>query len=169
MVALRKGIDALRKPLFQAIRILNSLGMVILVIMVLLLVADIILRRVFNNPLPWSLEVVKIMLVVIVFFAVAYCGTRGGHISIDVLTSRFPPKARAILYPIISFFGVGLFAFIAWGSSTHAMRLWETHRVTGILPIPIYPFVFVVTLGSALLALVLLIEFVDSIINAESE
>ena len=169
MLSSRKGAHYLKKPLFQLIRILNNLVMVVLMAMVLLLVADVCLRRIFNSPLPWSMEVVKVMLVVVVSFAVAYCATRGGHISIDLLTSRFPPKVQAILDPVIYLFGTGLFAFIAWGASVYAMRMWDAYRITGILPIPIYPFIFILALGSVLLALVLLVQFLDSIIKVENE
>lgn len=165
----KKPGSSFKLILFRFSSILNNFGMAVLMIMVLLLVADVVLRRIFNSPLSWSMEVVKVMLVVVVFFAEAYCGTRGGHISIDILTSRFPRKVQAVLNPFICFLGVLLFGSMAWGSSVSAIHYWNAHRITGILPIPISPFVLVVAFGSLVFALVLLVQLVDSIINVEDK
>ena len=123
----------------------------------------------FNSPLSWSLEVVQVMLVVVVFFSVAYCGAKKAHVSIDALVSRFPPKAQAVIDVFTYFLGVLLFAFMAWGSAVSAMDKWHTHCITGILPIPIYPFAIVVAFGSLLLTLILLVQLLNLIINMVSK
>ena len=58
---------------------------------------------------------------------------------------------------------------MGWGSIVLAMEKFENHSVTGILPIPIYPFVFVVALGSILLALILFVELINSLISTENK
>jgi TRAP-type C4-dicarboxylate transport system permease small subunit len=137
--------------------------------MVLLMVIDILLRRFFNSPLSWSLEVIQVMLVVVVFFSVAYCGARKGHISVELITSRLPSKTLAIIDIITHFLGIVLFIFMAWGSCVLAINEFESHHVTGILPIPIYPFVFVVMFGSAMLAVVLIVQLTRVIIDMVSK
>jgi TRAP-type C4-dicarboxylate transport system permease small subunit len=166
----RERIDNhFKKPLYRVIRILNSLAVAVILAMVLLLVADVISRRIFNSPLSWGFEMVKVMLAVVVSFTIVYCTTRGGHISIDLVTSRFSPKAQRILDIIIYLFGMSLFIFMAWGLSVHALHLWDAHRITGVLPVPIFYFVFALALGSLLLALVLLVHLINTIINVETE
>ena len=133
--------------------------------MVLLVVADVVLRRAFNSPLPFSYELVEVMLVVAVFFAVAYTGTQRSHVGVDVLVSRFPPKAQAIINAVIWLISAGLFGFVGWWSVVYGMRIWDIGQETALLRIPYYPFVFVVALGSILLALVLLAQLLSFIID----
>jgi len=166
---MRRAINFLEKTLSDVAHRVSNVGQGVLMVMVLLVVVDIILRRLFNSPLPWSLEVVEVMLVVVVFFSVAYCGARRAHVSIDVLISRFPPKARAIVDTFTYILGIVLFGVMAWGGAASAMGKWDTHHITGILPIPIYPFAFVVAFGSLLLALVLLAQLLNLIINTVSK
>lgn len=143
----------------------SYIGQAVLMVMVLLVVVDIILRRFFNSPLPWSLEVIQVMLVVVVFFSVAYCGTQKAHVSIDVVTSRLPSKARTAIDILTHILGIVILVYMAWGGIVSAIGKFNDHRVTGILPIPIYPFVFVVAFGCILLALVILVQLIDLIIN----
>ena len=169
MKAFERVVNNLEKTLLTVTRRVSNIGEVVLLAMVLLIIVDIILRRIFNNPISWSLEVIRVELVVVVFFSVAYCGARRGHISIDVLTSRLPPRIQAYLETVMIFLGMGLFIFMAWGSINSGMGLLANHRITGLLPIPLYPFAFAVALGSLLLALVLMVQLLHSIKNMVSK
>lgn len=169
MLLLRKAATFLEKRLFPASARVSDIGQAVLMLMVLLVVADVTSRRVFNNPLPYVYELVGIMLAVVVFFAVAYCGAQRGHLSIDVLVSRFPAKARAIINAITCFFCIGLCGLIGWRSLVYAMHTWDRGHVTAILRIPLYPFVFVVAFGSILLGLVFLVHLLNWITESLSE
>ena len=157
------------KVLHTTTTIFGKVGQFILMAMVLLTIVDVVLRRIFNHPLSSSLELSQVMLVIVVFSSVAYCGIKSGHVTIDALTSRFSPKIQAILNSITGLFGVLLFSAMGWGSMVLAMDKLSNHSVTGILPIPIYPFVFLVAFGSILLALILLVQFINSLIGMEDK
>jgi TRAP-type C4-dicarboxylate transport system permease small subunit len=143
----------------------NLVGQVILLLLVLLIIVDVVMRRVFNSPLSGTLEVSEIMLVVVVFTSVAYCGIRKGHVSIDALTSRFRRRTQAVIDSITGIFGVIVFITMGCGSFVLGLNLLKTHRITGMLPIPIYPFSFIVGIGSLLLALVLLVQLAETILK----
>ena len=133
--------------------------------MVLLTVTDITLRRVFNSPLPFSFELTETLLVIVVFCSVAYTTYIGRHISIDVIVSRFPLKTRKSIETVIDFICAALFGLVAWRSILRAIHIWNIEQVTGILEIPIYPFIFIVALGSTLASLILLVKVINSIIG----
>jgi TRAP-type C4-dicarboxylate transport system permease small subunit len=147
----------------------SNLAMIVLMAMGLLIVADVILRRFFNSPLSWTFEVIEVMLTVVVFFTLAYCAVKRGHIAVDVLTSRLSAKAQAIVDIVACFLGVVLFVFMAYCSILSALQEKTIHRMTGLLQIPIYPFVFVVAFGSILLALVLLIQLIEAVVKVKSK
>jgi TRAP-type C4-dicarboxylate transport system permease small subunit len=165
VLLLKKVANFLEKTLSLVSLRVSNFGVGVLLIMGLLVVVDVILRRAFNSPLSFSLEIIEIMLVVVVFFAVAYTGVLRGHVSIDVLVSRFPPKAQAITNVFIYFLSFGLFGIICWGSIIYGLHIRDIGQGTGILEIPYYPFVFVVAFGSLLLALVILSQLLNSIVN----
>ena len=107
---------SLEKALFWVIRQASNLAMIVLMAMVLLVVVDITLRRFFNSPLSWSFEVIEVLLVIVVFFTVAYCCITKGHISVDLLTSRLSKRGQAILEIFSYFLGIVLFVFMTYCS-----------------------------------------------------
>ena len=157
---------SLERALFWVTRQASNLAMIVLMAMVLLVVVDITLRRFFNSPLSWSFEVIEVLLVIVVFFTVAYCCITKGHISVDLLTSRLSKRGQAILEIFSYFLGIVLFVFMTYCSILSAFEEIASHRMTGILQIPIYPFIFIVALGSTLLALVLIAQLIHSIREA---
>ena len=167
MLNLIKITSISEKVLHRATSIFSKVGQAILMAMVLLTVVDVILRRIFNHPLSSSLELSQVMLVIVVFSSVAYCGIKRSHVCIDALTSQFSLKIQAILKSMMGLFGVLLFSAMGWGSIVLALDKLANQSVTGILPIPVYPFVFLVAFGSILLALILLVRFIDSLISME--
>lgn len=156
MNLLARVADFLDKVLSRITYRVTNLGVIVLMAMVLLVVTDIIRRRAFNSPFPFTLEVVELMLIVVVFFAVAYTASQRSHVSIDLVVSKFPLKAQTILDIVMHIISIGLFSFLCWRMVAHGMYLWRLHWSTGVLEIPRYPLAFVVSFGSALLALVLL-------------
>ena len=167
-MAFKRVILTFEKALATVTHRVSNFGQLTLMAMVLLIVVDIVLRRFFNSPLSWSLEVVQVMLVVVVFFSVAYCAVRGGHVNIDVLIARFPARLQAAVDIVTSLFGIAVFGVMCWASVGSAQHYMEVHRVTGILPIPIYPFVLAVALGSLLMTLAVLVHLLNAIIKAVS-
>jgi len=169
MLNLIKITSISEKVLHRATSIFSKVGQAILMAMVLLTVVDVVLRRIFNHPLSSSLELSQVMLVIVVFSSVAYCGIKRGHVRIDALTSKFSPKIQAILNCATGLIGVLLFSAMGWGSIVLALDKLANQSVTGILPIPVYPFVFLVAFGSILLALILLVQLIASIISVEDK
>ena len=142
------------------------IGASVLIAIVLLVIVDVTLRRVFNSPLAFSKELIEIMLVVVVFCSLAYTTFQGRHVSVDVLVSRFPPKARAIINPATDFLSAVMFALIGWRSIDQAMHIWDIGSETGILKIPYYPFLFVVAFGSIFACIALLTGLIHLMIGA---
>ena len=128
-----------------------------LLFMMLLTVTDVILRY-MGWPMKGTFELTKLLLVSLVFIGVAYTQVKKGHISVDVAFSRLPKKAQGVVGGIISLLSLGLFSLIAWQGFLQAEFLWLKSQTTGILGIPIWPFLLLVALGSIVLCLLLLVE-----------
>ena len=82
----------------------SDIGMIVLLGMMVLIIVDIILRRVFSRPISWSYEVISEFLVIVVFLTLSYCTSQKRHVSIDAIVTRFPQKlAKPSMF--LPFFG----------------------------------------------------------------
>ena len=138
----------------------RSLGLIaicILVMMMILTVLDVFLRRVFNSPIPFSLELVEFMMVLTGFLGLAWCAMSESHIRVDLIVSRMSARARGIIDSLCYLAGFGISVIIAWQSVTESLAIREMHTESPVLGIPKYPFYLVVAAGFAALALSMLI------------
>jgi len=158
-----KAGDYLDKVLKPVSRAVNSVGTGILMLMVVLMGVNVGLRYLFERPIPGTVELEEFMLAVLVFFGVAYTAVQKGHVRIDLVVSRFPQPVQAVVNSITSLFSLGLCFLIVWRSVVLAQTNWHYGATSVILHVPLFPFMFVIAFGSALLCLVLLAEFLHSV------
>ena len=133
----------------------------------LLTVSDIILRRFFNSPLPYSFELIEITLVVVAYSYIVFTTSKARHISVDTLTSRFPSLVRKRLRNMGDFITIILFGLIGWQSIVQGIHLHEMGQTTAILHIPKFPFQFVIAAGGILACIFLLIKVLNSLLGGK--
>jgi len=156
---LDRGIDPIGTKL-------NNVGMSILVAMMLLTVVDVFLRYLFSRPIRGAYELTEFMMLIVVFFGLAYTASKKRHIVVDVLVSRFSQQTQVVIDSITYFLSLGICSLIAWQSAVEAKTLWLTGQTSGSLYIPVHPFIWLVAVGCALLSLVLLVNLLDSLAQA---
>ena len=158
--------DILEKVVYPISRLLHRFAQVIIVLMVLLTVVDVCLRYIFNSPITGSYEVTELMMAVLVFASVGFTMSVKDHVSVDLVVTKLPDRVRALLEAITCLLAFGLFALAAWRNVLHTGTTWERHDVSAELFIPVSPFVLFVALGLAVLSLVLLVQFFQSLARA---
>ncbi len=166
-----KVIAWVERYVFPPIKIVHKFGYWVLFVLMFLTVADVIGRYLSNRvpgfqPVPGTFELTEFALAVIVFASIGYTQVRGEHISIDVLTSRFPARVQAVLNSIMYLLCIAGFVLIAWQSLVYAGRLFEGRNISGVLSIPQYPFLIVVAIGSLIYCLALSVSFLKSLAKA---
>jgi len=161
-MSIRGYAEQFRSIVFQFSRAINSVGVLFLMAMMLLMVVDVFLRRVFNQPLTGSFEVVQFMQVTLVYLGVAYTTIKKAHISIDLITSRLSERTAALLESIILFLSVGFFALITWRNILRAEELCTEKATSVLLSIPLFPFYYMLAFGCGVLCLVLIVQLVES-------
>ncbi len=72
--------------------------------------ANILMRKLFNEPVTGTLEITEGALVLIIFLGLAYTQRRRGHIRVTLLTRYFPQSLRDLLYVLVLLVGAGLTA-----------------------------------------------------------
>jgi TRAP-type transport system small permease protein len=135
---------------------LSDIGMIVLLGMTFLIILDIIMRRIFSRPFSWTYEVISVFLVIVVFLTLSFCTAQKAHVSIDALVARLPRNFRKPFNIFTLFWGFAVFGLVTWASVGYGLREVASGYTTGILHIPIYPFIFVLAFGCAVTALILL-------------
>lgn len=144
----------------------NFIAAGVLVAMMILTGADVTLRYVLNKPVPGSWEITEYMMPIVVALGLAYCALERGHVRVDLVVSRLSEHAQAVMNSLASLIFLGIFILITWQSVLRAREMIEIGITSHTLYIPVAPFVLVVTVGSAVLCLVLLREFIGYLCQA---
>lgn len=158
--------QSLQKKILPVSRFFLRIGQFILVLMVLTTVVDVFLRYLFNSPILGSYELTEFMMAILVFGSVAYTMVVKGHVTVDLVITRLPARAQAILECITCFIAFLLFGMATYRNVIHAKKVWERNDVSAELFIPISPFVLFVAIGIAVLSLVLLVQSLESFARA---
>ncbi len=136
-----------------------------LIVMLLLVVGDIIGIKIFSAPIPGAIEMVAFMGVVVIGFAIAYTQTLHGHIRVDFIVLKFPPRLAAVMDVLMLILGMALFILLAWRSFDYALILQRSGEVSMTQKLPFFPFVYGLAFCFVVTFLVLLVEFIKSLIK----
>jgi TRAP-type C4-dicarboxylate transport system permease small subunit len=163
---LSKAANLLSRVARLASEALHSVGITVLGLMMLLTAADVTLRYAFDRPVMGSYDLTVYMMAIVVAFGLAYCAVMKGHVRVEVVVSRLPQRAQAIIDSITCLVSLGLFSLITWQCFVNMKLLFASKLTSSVLLIPVFPFAGVVGIGSACLTLVLLTDFFDFLSQA---
>jgi TRAP-type C4-dicarboxylate transport system permease small subunit len=152
------GLDA---AVGRVVNAANTIALVALVAMSLVTVLDVAGRYLLNRPLPGALELTELLMVFLVFGAFARTEWHNGHVDVDVLVNRFPPRARALCEGAAALLSAAFWGAIAWRTWVRALDIRGAGETSTNLGLPIWPFVVVAAVGSGLFTVVLLYRRVD--------
>lgn len=145
-------------------RVLGMGGNLALLLIMFGVSADALLRYALNRPITGTLEGVELLLVFAVFLGLARTQAERGHIAVGILTERLSGRPRAALEALTALLGLLLFGAVTWATGAMALRSWRMGEYSaGLIAFPIYPSRALVTLGSLLLSVQLLLELLGAL------
>jgi TRAP-type C4-dicarboxylate transport system permease small subunit len=139
-------------------RALAAVGGIGIMAMMLLTCADVFLRYFVNAPIEGVLDLTQMLMVVIVFFGLAYCGWTGGHVAVDYLHDLLPPRMVVPLAVAVNATGAVVMLAMAWEGLQTSLTFMMTGETPMTVMIPKYPFIWVVAFGSLTYAAVLVFQ-----------
>jgi TRAP-type C4-dicarboxylate transport system permease small subunit len=142
----------------------NTLAGAAVVLMMLLTCADVLLRL-LRHPIPGTYELVGYLGTVIISFSLGLTSLSKGHIAVEILVEKLPRRAQAGIEAGTSLISAALFGLIAWQSLVYATDMRQSGEVSVTLTMPIYPFIYGIAAGSALMVLILLLDSLRSAIR----
>ena len=111
------------------------LAAVSLTAMMLVTVADVVLRAAVNKPIRGTLEIVELLLACSFFLALPATFLRDEHIVVDIVDGM-APRQVPLLRRIAALLGAVLMAVMAWQGWIAAKDTLVFHDVTADLAIP---------------------------------
>ncbi len=161
-----EGLDRLvQKFLYPIPKIMSRIGSFFLFLMMFLTIADVFVRKVFSKSILGTVEITEFMMVILVFFGLAQAEVVNDNVRIDIITNRFSDKSRQIIEVITQFYCFILFVLMTWYAFDYAVGKIGSGEVSQDLWIPMYPFVFVVALGFAVLTIVLFFKSILALLK----
>ena len=152
-------------------KLMAYVAAIALIGMMMITVADVCGRYIFNKPIKGTWELVGFMLVAAGAWGLGYCQVKKGHIRVDFLLHLFPEKVQAILTSLAYFLGFAAFSLLCWRCVLYTQYFLSITRgnATDTLHIPIFPFVLILAIGAGMLALVLLFDLVHSLAKVKGK
>lgn len=145
-------------------KFLNYIAVTVTFLMAVWIFADVIGRYFFNHPIGGTTELVKGMIIIIVFLSMPYTWQQNQHIRSTIFLNSLSPKGKLWLGIFISLIAIGVFALIFVYGLEQAMMSLSLMEFDGTeLRVPVYPSRFIVVFVSGLMIIELLIEFFKDI------
>ncbi len=150
-----------------ASKFLNSISSIALVLIMVLTVADVVLR-IFKRPITGTYEIVGLLGAVVIGFGIPITSWIRGHIYVDFLTQKLPQERRNVVNIFTRLLGIGLFFLAGWNLIIVGMDLYHTGEVTLTRQLPFYPVAYGLAVSCFLQCFVLICDIIK-IVGEEYE
>ena len=149
-------------------KVINNISMVFLLLILGFITIDVSLRSFFNISVlgPYVYESVELMMVILIFSGLSYCELKKSNICVDLLVSKFSQSIRTAIDIVTYLLCIIFVILLTWRSIVKTLHVRESGTIALALDIPIYPFMAIVTIGSAFLGLTLVYNLIHIILDA---
>jgi TRAP-type C4-dicarboxylate transport system permease small subunit len=152
-----------RRALERLETALTLLSAIILFGLMFYVTAEVLMRYLFNHPLPGHLELTQLLIAPAVFLALSWVQAHRGHVGLDLLHEKLSPRGRAAADCLTLALALVTFLVITWFSAQSTWTAWEVRDVTPTANITTWWSRSAVSLGSALLCIRLGMQLVESL------
>jgi len=157
----------MEKLIYRLNYLFSRIGILVMMFLTFITVIDISGRYLFNKPLPGTIELTELALVVIVYLTLGYTEHFGEHIVIDTVYKAMPKGVRYVLFIIASIISFASILLMSWQLYVYAGRMLSGGYKTGVLGIPYYPVVIIASIGSLSFGLAIISNMVKFIKKGE--
>lgn len=147
----------------SAERILVIFAVISLAAMFVSIIAGIVWREFLNKPILWTTDLSSYLLVYVVFLSAPWILKHGGHVQIDIITSKLKGKTLHLNVLIVSFLLSIIFIIFFYFSLETTLTLYEKGTVKlENVPWPKYLLVAPIPVGSFFIFTRLVLNVIQS-------
>ena len=147
-------------------KLMNWIGGGVLIFMMLLTVADVILRY-LKRPILGTYELVSILGAVVIAFALPLTTWQKGHVAVDILFEFYPKAKKNVLDAITRLMGILFFVMLGWNLIGMGASLYRTGEGTLTLQLPLYPIAYILGFSCVVQCFVLVADLIRTVRNGE--
>ena len=144
------------------------IGVAGIMVMVAVTCADVVGAKLFLLPVPGATEIVSLVQVATIVFAVAATQRHGGHISVEMFVDALHPRIRALIKALTSLLGLILFVLLIYEGIGLGNEYLEAGEVTATVQVPFYPFAYAFSIALLPIAMMMLVYLIDALKEALS-
>lgn len=130
--------DILDSFLKVATKVLTVIGGVALTFMMLLTVADVLMRAA-GHPIPGTYEIVGISLALVIGFGIPRVSLLKGHVFMEVFVGKLSGRGNAIVNTFTRVLCIALFLLIGYNLFCCAAEFRTAGEVSPTISLPFYP------------------------------
>jgi TRAP-type C4-dicarboxylate transport system permease small subunit len=147
----------------QLSRVLGGMAIFFVMAMMVLTVADVLMRAIFNNPIPGTIELCQYFIVVGGFLGLAWCAVKGAHVKVDMLVNRLRPRAQ-LWFEIGNYvLALTVAPLVTWRLFAQGIFALDEGVSSPTLEVPAYPFYIIASIGFGLFSTIVIISLVKAI------
>ena len=109
----------------------------ILMAMLAITMVDIVGRKFFDSPVPGSIELTEVGLVLVIYLAMGYAQHFDDHVTIDLLYEALPRRGRRVLAAVGAVAAAAIGLFLAWRLFLYSNLLRNSGYATPNWDIPL--------------------------------
>ena len=109
----------------RIVALAGLLSMCTLLLVMLLTVADVLMRYLFVKSITGAVYVSTFLLVLLVTMGIAYTQAQGRHIGVEVLVRRLSTRSQRRLKAFFLLVALVLFALMTWAAARSTLQSWQ--------------------------------------------
>jgi TRAP-type C4-dicarboxylate transport system permease small subunit len=142
-------------------RIVLLTGLCVLA-MTLMVSYDVLMRYFLDDPQLFVDDLTSFLLVAVIFLGAGPVFYKGGHIRIDLVTSRLKPKTQSRMRVITLLIGIALLGIVIYETMVSTMGAFQTGRVSAVMNYPLWMGMIFIPLGLILMIFFMGVELVKA-------
>ncbi len=140
-------------------KLLNTIAGIALTFMMLLTVADVLLRA-GGRPIIGTYEIVALLLALVLGFGIPQVSLDRGHVSMEFLLDKLSKRNRKVMHTFTRILCLILFAFIGYNLFNVGAGFHASGEVSPTIKLPFYPVAYGVAVCCLLECCVFLFDIV---------
>ena len=140
-------------------KVLNSIAAIAVTVMMLMTVADVLLRA-GGYPIIGTFEIVALLLALVIGFGIPQVSLDRGHVYMDFLLEKLSIRGKNLMNTFTRLLCLTLFALIGYNLFNVAARFHRSGEVSATIKIPFYPVAYAVAVCCLLECCVFILDIV---------
>lgn len=157
-------MDVFRETLRRVALVILLLGGLGTMVAMFLGTIEVVGTQLLKTPVPGALELTESTMVLIVFGALAYAQIRRNHIRVELIYTNMGPRVQAAMDVFANLAAMVFFGLLLWQSYHEAVYSLQIGEATvGLIRFPLFPARLILSVGTALLLLQLVLDTIVDI------